>query len=555
MGAALDPGELETLADPEGAGSVLSDMDSRYAIGNEIGRGGMGKVLECRDALVHRDIAIKINKKHSGDNRFLREARLQGQLEHPSIVPIYDLGTTKGGEFFFTMKRVRGQTFKKLMRQSAREYPFRRALSDFGRVCEAVAYAHKRCIIHRDIKASNVMVGEFGAVYLIDWGVAKQLSDGTKDDADSAELPGDQSLTQTGRMIGTPAFMPPEQRVGKSDHRSDIYSLGLMLGALLEREEVPPPELLAIVEQATQEEPDLRQQEVSEIYAAIERYLDGDRDALRRTELADRSLASVETILDQEAMTRDDYEEAMRNVGRALALAPGHKAAVGAFVRIMERQPDQPPPEVLEKLTESREIARAVMGRRLVFAYCAIFLLLPMFHLAGLRAWPALAVVVGTWSFTIFIVAIARRKDRVREERMVPEMICVNLACATISLITGWLVFLPMLVVLCGGGFAMWIRRSRRWLILAFGAASTVIPAVLLRADLIPEFLLANPEWSIAKMGLELSTTTTVALLGAALAALAVAIQVFGAIGDILERSELELHMRAWQLRKLAPLS
>jgi serine/threonine protein kinase len=171
-------------------------FDERYAHEAALGEGGMGEVLAYRDRGIGRDVAIKRVRDVKGQRReiierFLREGSIQGQLEHPSIVPVYDLRLDAAGDPVLIMKRVRGKTFEALLEQpldrgTARSVSTRRLLDMFLRACEGVAYAHARGVIHRDLKPANIMVGSFGAVYVLDWGIAK-LTDSSADDRDSLE--------------------------------------------------------------------------------------------------------------------------------------------------------------------------------------------------------------------------------------------------------------------------------------------------------------------------------------------------------------------------------
>ncbi|MDB4992576.1 MAG: Protein kinase, partial [Myxococcaceae bacterium] len=172
------------------AAHEMLSFAARYDAHHLLGRGGMGEVRLHRDARIGRDVAMKViraDQAHQASirrTRFLREARVQGQLEHPSIVPVYDVGFGKDGALYFTMKRVQGLTFtdifdklRKKDPQAVAEHTQRKLLAAFGSVCLAIAFAHTRRVIHRDLKPSNVMVGRFGEVYVLDWGIAKILDE------------------------------------------------------------------------------------------------------------------------------------------------------------------------------------------------------------------------------------------------------------------------------------------------------------------------------------------------------------------------------------------
>jgi serine/threonine-protein kinase len=204
----------------------------------------MGIVLRAHDERFQRSLAIKIlQEKYRGNaevaHRFLEEAQVMGQLQHPGIPPVYDLGELPDGRPFFALKLIKGRTLAKLLRE--RPYPghdLAHGVALFGQVCQAVAYAHSRGILHRDLKPSNIMVGAFGEVQVMDWGLAKVLGkeqvwvaapledSSTIATVRTAE---DDLATQDGAVLGTPAYMAPEQargEIGQLDERADVFGLG-----------------------------------------------------------------------------------------------------------------------------------------------------------------------------------------------------------------------------------------------------------------------------------------------------------------------------------------
>ena len=207
--------------------------------------GGLGQVWLARDTAVGRDVALKtIRPEHAGARsareRFVREARVTGQLEHPSIVPLYDLAG--GDEPYYVMRFVSGRTLS----EATTDYHRRRTevlatpldlnalLDAFINVCRAVAFAHSREILHRDLKGQHIMVGEYGDVVLLDWGLAKRLGEPDEPTGSGAEGAEESELTAPGSVIGTPAYMAPEVAAGGAATKaSDVYGLGVILYALL----------------------------------------------------------------------------------------------------------------------------------------------------------------------------------------------------------------------------------------------------------------------------------------------------------------------------------
>jgi serine/threonine-protein kinase len=227
-----------------------ADDSIRYRIDGEIARGGMGAVLKGRDPDLGRDVAIKVLRddyrgRPEMVRRFVEEAQIGGQLQHPGVVPIYELGTFADRRPFFSMKLVKGQTLAALLAgRSSPAADLPRLLAIFEAVCQTMAYAHTRGVIHRDLKPSNVMVGAFGEVQVMDWGLAKVLPrGGLADDATAGQVREETVIatarsgsnadqSHVGSIMGTPAYMAPEQargEVDRLDERCDVFALGSIL--------------------------------------------------------------------------------------------------------------------------------------------------------------------------------------------------------------------------------------------------------------------------------------------------------------------------------------
>ena len=249
---------------------------ARYEIGELIGEGGMGSVYLARDHELDRDVALKVLRHPAPTaderERILREARILASLEHPGIVPVHDVGTLPDGRLFYVMKRVRGERFDDFVRGPRSRTELLRA---FLQLCDAVAFAHAAGVIHRDLKPQNVMLGAFGEVLVLDWGVAK-TSRPAPHVADGAAA----------SAAGTPGYMAPEQLSGEADERADVYGLGGLLFFLLTREHpsvsphrwataaLVPPALRAICERARATDPAARYQSVASMAADVANYLD-----------------------------------------------------------------------------------------------------------------------------------------------------------------------------------------------------------------------------------------------------------------------------------------
>ena len=236
------------------------ELDARYEITAIAGRGGMGTVYVARDHVLDRDVAVKVldlaDHKGSRAARMRREAHILARLDHPGIVPVHDAGELPDGRAFYVMKLVKGRRLDDPLLQQA---PLADRLNAFVRILDAVAFAHAHGVVHRDLKPENVMVGGFGEVYVMDWGVAQ---DGTPD-AETA-------------IVGTPGFMPPEQERPRDrvDARADVFALGAMLAQVAGN--AAPPAVLAIAHKARDHAPDHRYQDVEQLAADVKRFSNGE---------------------------------------------------------------------------------------------------------------------------------------------------------------------------------------------------------------------------------------------------------------------------------------
>ncbi|MBL4847417.1 MAG: protein kinase [Planctomycetes bacterium] len=300
-----DPGDssAQTLAGVPGGTSRLADEEPLYTLKEVIGRGGMGVVYRAWQSSLQRSVAIKRPlgvTSEASKRRFVAEAVATGRLDHPNIVPIYDLGTDPTGEVVLSMKLVDGLPWKTILHPKEPEDQARAAEFDLEanlriliQVCNAIAFAHSRQIVHNDLKPDNVMIGEFGEVLVMDWGLAVHIGD----EEEETSIP---HRTQLQAPCGTPAYMPPELADGdgaKIGPWTDVYLLGSILHELVtgvaphsgntihevivaavrsvpkEFPEDVPAELAEICQRAMQRAPDQRYQEAIEIREAIETYL------------------------------------------------------------------------------------------------------------------------------------------------------------------------------------------------------------------------------------------------------------------------------------------
>jgi len=415
-------------APPRKRAASAHGATTRYKLGDMIGRGGNGEVLSARDEQIGRQVAIKRMRSATPTQdqvtRFLREARIQGRLEHPAVVPVHELWYDGENQPFFVMKQLAGTTLAQVIARLAAgdaeaiaTFSRQRLLRAFGDVCLAIEFAHTRGVVHRDLKPANIVLGDFGEVYVLDWGIARVMRDKRNDnfaDVDTFEVEEATSpaTTMIGALLGTPGYISPEQIGGDPtiDGRTDIYALGCILFELLALQPLHlrdgnelasslggvdarpsarapllavPPELDAICVRATELERAARFPTARELGEAVQRYLDGDRDLALRKMLSRAELEVARARLaTADAAVRGD---ALRAAGRALALDPTAREPAELVAQLVLEPPREVPAEVARELYATDLAALKASGRFgviVAFAYLAFF---PLLYWIGFR--------------------------------------------------------------------------------------------------------------------------------------------------------------------------
>ncbi|MEM6925511.1 MAG: SUMF1/EgtB/PvdO family nonheme iron enzyme [Myxococcota bacterium] len=294
LDALRDGDDTDALAATLTLQTSLAFGDTRYRPTRKLGEGGMGVVYEVEDDLLHRRLALKRLKPAVRDaSRFVAEAQLTSQLQHPGIVPVHALGEDDEGRPFYTMEIVDGQTLAEVLEQPSR-FTLARLVDILARVCDAVAYAHERGVVHRDLKPANIMVGRHGEVRVMDWGIAEVL-DTAAPSLRTVRTEGDPGPS---RISGTPRYLAPE--VGPDhlgDQRRDVYALGCILRDLW-GDDPPPVSLADLAAVCTARKPDARPDDAGAVGEALRDWLEG----LARRRLAEASVSGAVPLM--EAATR-----------------------------------------------------------------------------------------------------------------------------------------------------------------------------------------------------------------------------------------------------------
>ena len=584
----------------------MRESIGRYTVTGTLGEGGMGVVHLCKDAWIGREVAMKVVRERPGIDRasllrFVREARVQGQLEHPSIVPVYDIGSRQDGAAFFTMRRVKGVTLGEIIEGLSRRdpgitalYGRRKLLGAMTQVCNAVAFAHSRGVVHRDLKPDNVMLGDYGEVYVLDWGIARTAGTPEIDGQPSAGgTHGDSVQTAAGAVLGTPGYAAPEQVRGENDAigpHSDVYALGATLFELLALEPLHragslhelltstlsaadarpsarrpgseiAPELDAICSRATALDPGARFSSARELGDAIERHLGGERDAEHRRGLARRHVVQAQLALALAARGGADAEQqrarGLRELGAALALEPTNQGALGALMQALLDVPETLPPAAEAELREVNRRDRAEAARAGSFGYLLVALTLPLVLLLGVRSWAWLALLEAS-----VVAAAAYSYWMWKSGRALPRymvwMLPLNFVqCGLFSMFFGPFVIVPGAAAVTAAAFMVGIRANRTTrrgiALLALGAV--LLPAALqLTGVVAPSYAMEGGVLEILPHAVEFPAGATLALLAlSAVLTVLTSVLMVGRAVEALVEAERRNFAQAFRLRQLLP--
>jgi eukaryotic-like serine/threonine-protein kinase len=579
----LPAGEAEAMANP------------RYVLGDRLGEGGMGDVRSCHDEFVGRDVALKqmrpaLASRSDLRARFLREARVQGRMEHPSIVPVYDLDVASGTPFF-TMKRVRGATLGDILtRLHAREkeavesYSRHKLLAAFVGVCLTVDLAHKNGVVHRDLKPDNIMLGSYGELYVLDWGIAKiadDLAHTSREDAEIGAL-----RTRTGAFLGTPGYMAPEQldEPSGADARADVYALGAILFEIVTLEPLHPiadvaamalatrmgvearpsvrrpgcdttRELDAICKKATALARDDRYASVRELYEAVERFREKDRDLeQRRAQATEHARNAATAARDAESELDPGVPHrilALHEASVALALDPANAGAFEVVKKLLANPPRMPPPEVDRELAAAtsslyRGVTRG--GSLLILTWFAYF---PFSIVVGVRSVDLYVLVSVLFASAALFGYLGTRKAPSDGRPPLPILLLVAAPLASLATVWSPLVLLPPLAITYAAGMIV-AGRSRAWPVkeAVMACAIVVVPVALALAGVVPPFFaFEGGRMLILPVMITLPATLTSVVSTITLVLIVASVFWWSVyLRTALSKSERTLHLYAWHL-------
>ncbi|MDP1829024.1 MAG: serine/threonine-protein kinase [Archangium sp.] len=595
MASAPDTLPVTIPAAPSGPAQVDASFElraladaARLDIQDLLGKGGMGEVWRCRDAHLGRELALKTSTATDPESqlRFVREARVQGQLEHPGIVPVHELGV-RDGQPYFTMKRVRGVTLSEVVRRlvdadaatRARFSPHK-LLSLVEALARTLDFAHARGVVHRDVKPGNVMLGDYGEVYLLDWGLAKVGRPGESTGPDLVSQPG---ATMAGAVMGTPGYMAPEQAAGEvATPASDVWSLGAVLfevvtlqplvkgdtslellaathGVRSMRDHAPgvdvAPELEALCNRAldrdAQKRPTARQ-----LADGLEAVLSGQRDLALREQLAtlhaERAKAAAGRAL------RDDTDlaarrEALQEVGRALALQPEQPLAQQTFLSLLQSTPSVEPEEVTREVRRFQDDLTTNGTQNAFFAFLAIapFGLIALWM--GIRDAFAFGAMSAAWVLLMFFIAVMlRAPPPSRAMRFAGIAATVALGISQ-SWALGPFMTIPSLATANALLLMLWVRREEHGWVLALSSLTMLLPLGLqLTGVVTPFYRFEHGELIVVPHALELPPAATLTMLAmAGLGTMLVSSLGMRRLRDSLDQAQRQLSLQRWTLEQL----
>ncbi|NOY89929.1 MAG: protein kinase [Deltaproteobacteria bacterium] len=569
----------------------------RYEGRGVLGEGGMGEVRLYFDARMGREVAMKVllpRCAHSRElrARFEREALVQGRLEHPAVVPVYEKGLTSAGLPWFTMKRIRGETLEEIIprlaagdAQTLQRFPRHRLLRAFAQACRAVDFAHSRGVIHCDLKPSNLMLGDFGEVYVLDWGLAQWC--GTEPASADVELPPLPEMSAPGRLLGTPGYVAPEQakRGTEAAPSADVYSLGAILFEILmherlvergplkaqldaaragtraaarlsARRDTIPADLAEVCANAARRTVAARPS-AGALAETVELYLAGDE---RAEELVERSMEHVRRAQEAARRAREgddpygqEHRRAIHESINALRLDANNIAAAENLAGLMVDPPRVLPFEARRTLEEETSrwvrdgLWSGALGRLSWIFY------VPLVMWAGLKDGWLLAALLTSAALGAVAQLWARRRPT--PSRVDLAAVISVLSIAPTAMVLGPLWVTPIVVLASVPAMIAFAGPRRRLLVLAAGVLTVALPALLEWRGWLPAtYAFRNGELVVRSQLMQLEPAATLLfVLILSLGALVTSVILVGRARDLFMHSTARHHLELWQLAQLIP--
>ena len=562
----------------------------RYRLGALLGQGGMGEVVLAFDEQIGREVAVKRIRSEapSADelSRFMREARVQGRLEHPAVVPVHDLAIDRGGKPYFVMKRLQGTTMSELLERLRRGteddvVARRRLLRAFADVCLAIEFAHSAGIIHRDLKPANIMLGDFGEVYVLDWGVARAVTDLGEDSVrpQQQDLSLDSGETRAGTVLGTPAYMAPEQLAGeRAGPAADIYALGCILyeitsstqlhvgrrsvGSILKpldarpssKRPDAPPELDTICERATALDPAKRFASARALGDVVQAFLDGDRDLAVRRELAVHHIAAAKAALAR-GTDEDSRRDAIRAAGRALALDPTAAEAADLVTRLILEPPKETPLAVEREVERLDTESARTQGRLASYSMIGYLAFVPLLLWTGVRsmsfvvAFAALAIASGVQVFML------TRKDHISTRGIYTNALINAALIAIVCRMVGPFIIAPTLVTTTLMAYAAHPSFGSIRIVSAILAGAVAVPWALEALGVLEStYRFVNGELVLSSPVVTFSAVPVQLAFAALLVVLVAVVALLTRVLAVRQRDATrKLELQAWHLRQIVP--
>jgi len=521
---------------------------------------------------------------------------VQAQLEHPGVVPVYDLGVTPDGHPYFSMKRMHGTTLLAALRAlrkghpvALERFPRRKLLSVVERVCETMAYAHSRGVVHRDLKPANIMLGDFGEVSVLDWGIAKLRTDTDLSDPTTGEGDFIPEYTVPGSVIGTAGYMAPEQAAAAADvdARADVYVLGAMLfeaialrplhrGSSNERmrstlqgvsgrpsehtDEEVPPELDEICHRATRYQPKERYADAGELLAALRSFLNGARITELRREVAGQHAAAARlSMANVKSASETTRVAALRELGAAAALDPDNKEMVSMIEALLEPDPGEGnlPEEALQELERGRQKLASTAAGRSALAYTAGLLCFPILLWMGVREWPTLYAFMGLLAASAVGASVMWKLQRATGRIALAAVPFAFLTLGFLSSVFGPFFLVPAFCATTAIAFMVSVRAGwrLRGVINVCACLTVLVPFTLSEFEVIPRgYQFVNGVMELTPNLVELpQLPTTVLLLFTSLFIVLVPSTLVGRAVEELRRAERRRVVQSQRLRSMLP--